>query len=133
MNVHVVPLHIYKRVYLPLYKMVDTPFHIEVCGIDPPQRRDRQHTKCFCVICPPSQPQYGFLSPAYSMGIVSPRPAFLFSGAYLGNPYKTKSAVPFREGYALKNFKSIKFKMRPLLTSICIIPGKPCQIAGPLL
>ena len=38
--------------------------------------------------------------------------------------------------YALKNGKSIKFKMAalpPLLTLICVISGKPCQMARPLL
>ena len=38
----------------------------------------------------------------------------------------------FREGYALKIFNSTKFKMadlQPLLTLLCVISGKPCQIA----
>ena len=42
----------------------------------------------------------------------------------------------FREGYALKKFNSIKLNMtslRPLLTLLCVISEKPCQLAGPLL
>ena len=44
--------------------------------------------------------------------------------------------VQFQVGIYHEKFNLIKFKMAdlwPLLTPICVITGKPCQIARPLL
>ena len=48
--------------------------------------------------------------------------------------YILKLVIAAKMGYTMKTLKLIKFKMadlRPLSTLICVITGKPCQIARP--
>ena len=55
---------------------------------------------------------------------------------YIWTVYTPYFSPWFQEGFEVTGFKSIRFKMadyQPLFTLICLISGKPWQIARPLL